>query len=54
LEGVIDWLKTGKGKVAAVSMLDNNLKNFCSFRVTFCYWLVLQVKMFPWNMTIIW
>jgi hypothetical protein len=31
---VIDWLKTEKGKVAAVGMLDNNSTNFCNSSLT--------------------
>jgi hypothetical protein len=34
LKDVLDLLKTEKGKVAAVSMLDNSLKDFCSFRLS--------------------
>lgn len=34
LKDVLDMLKTQKGKVAAVSMLDNSLKNFFSFRLS--------------------
>ena len=45
---VIDFLKTKKRKMSAVSMLDNNLKNLCSFRMSLPANGWLQVKMcFP-------